>query len=111
MTSNQKLVLVKLVHTIIWVFFNLVLIYLYYAVLTKSVGFWFWMGIGVIALEGIILAALNWTCPLTFLARRYSDSEKENFDIFLPLWLAKYNKEIYSVIFGILVLLYIIQLL
>ena len=107
MNSTQKLVVIKLVHTLIWVFFNGVLVYLYYAVLTRNVGFWFWMGIGVIVLECIILVSLRWTCPLTFLARRYSDSEKENFDIYLPLWLAKHNKEIYSVIFAVLVVLYI----
>lgn len=107
MTSKQKLVSIKLVHTLIWIFFNAVLVYLYYAVLTRTVGFWFWMGIAVIAAECIVLMALNWTCPLTFLARRFSDSDKENFDIYLPLWLAKYNKQIYSVIFAFLVLLYI----
>jgi hypothetical protein len=34
------------------------------------------------------------------MARNYSDSTSDNFDIFLPNWLAKYNKLIYSTIFA-----------
>jgi hypothetical protein len=37
-------------------------------------------------------------CPVTILARKYSDSQQPNFDIYLPNWLAKYNKEIYTAI-------------
>ncbi|MBK9273621.1 MAG: hypothetical protein IPM49_03670 [Flavobacteriales bacterium] len=33
-------------------------------------------------------------------ARRYSDSQRANFDIYLPEWLARHNKTIYSVIMG-----------
>ena len=111
MNPNQKLIVIKLIHTLVWLFFNAVLAYLYFAVLTGKVGNWFWIGIAVIAIECIVLISLHWKCPLSYLARRYSDSEKENFDIYLPLWLAKYNKEIYSIFFAILVLLYILLIL
>jgi hypothetical protein len=40
-------------------------------------------------------------CPLTVMARKYSDSEKDNFDIFLPIWLAKYNKLIFTTLYVI----------
>ena len=33
-----------------------------------------------------------WRCPLTDVAARYTTDRAENFDIHLPLWLAKYNK-------------------
>jgi hypothetical protein len=42
-------------------------------------------------------------CPLTLVARQYSDSTKDNFDIYLPNWLAKYNKLIYTTIFILIV--------
>jgi hypothetical protein len=47
-------------------------------------------------------------CPITVVARKYSDSTRDNFDIFLPNWLARYNKEIYTtiVIISVLILLY-----
>lgn len=106
MTNTQKLVAVKTVHTLIWVFFNLVLIYLYYAVLTDQIGLLFWIGIGSILLECLVLLVNQWTCPLTFVARNYSDSQHDNFDIYLPEWLARHNKSIYTVIFVVLLLLY-----
>ena len=111
MNNNQKLNVVKLVHTLIWLGFNLVLGYLFYATLTDNINYLFWIGIGLIILECIILITLNWTCPLTFIARKYSESAKDNFDIFLPNWIAKHNKLIYSTLFSILVVIYIINIL
>jgi hypothetical protein len=34
--------------------------------------------------EGIVLLIFKMRCPLTVIAMRYSDSNKDNFDIFLP---------------------------
>ena len=109
MSDRQKLLAIKIVHTIIWVFFNLVLVYLFYAVISDRIDYRFWIGIGCIVAECLVLLAFRWTCPLTYLARRYSDSPKDNFDIFLPNWLARHNKLIYSTIFAILVILYVYQ--
>jgi hypothetical protein len=44
-------------------------------------------------------------CPVTLIARKYSDSSKDNYDIYLPNWLAKNNKLIYSIIFLIALLI------
>ena len=44
-------------------------------------------------------------------ARRYSASEKPNFDIYLPLWLAKYNKEIYTVIMAVVLVGMVVRLM
>ena len=41
-------------------------------------------------------------CPLTIVARRYSDSQLPNFDIYLPIWLARYNKHIYGVLLALI---------
>jgi len=38
-------------------------------------------------------------CPLTLIARKYSNSTKDNFDIYLPLLIARYNKQIFTTIF------------
>lgn len=95
----KPLTIIKLLHTIIWLFFNVVIFYLLYAVIINKIDSWVWICIGLVALEVITLLAFNWFCPLTVLARKYSDSEKNNFDIYLPEWLAKYNKLIYGSIF------------
>jgi hypothetical protein len=99
MIQNSKLVLIKLIHTLIWVFFNLVIFYLLYAVIVNKIDKWVWICIGLVLLEGIVLVIFKKMCPVTLIARRYSDSQKDNFDIYLPNWLAKYNKEIYTTIF------------
>ena len=105
-----KLTTIRVLHTIIWLFFNVVLFYLLYAVLTNQITRWVWIGIVCVLLEGIILLVFKNKCPLTLIARRYSDSTKDNFDIFLPNWLAKNNKLIYTSLFIATVLILIYQL-
>jgi len=110
--GNQgKLISVKLIHTLIWIFFNFVIFYMLYAVIINKFDLWLWIGYGLFAMEGITLLAFKFFCPLTILARKYSDSSKENFDIYLPRWLARHNKVIYTSILGVIVLLHVMQLL
>jgi hypothetical protein len=101
MTPNAKLNIVKGIHSLIWVFFNVVLIYLYYAVISDRIDKWVWIAVGIVIIEAIVLLIFKRSCPITLIARKYSDSAKDNFDIFLPNWLAKYNKIIYSILFVI----------
>ena len=107
-SNNTKLVLVKLLHTAIWIFFNIVIFYLLYAVVVNKIDIWVWISLGLIGVETLILLVFKRVCPVTILAKRYSDSERANFDIYLPHWLAKYNQLIYSsiVMLAILILFY-----
>ncbi len=69
-----------------------------------------WIGIALVIGEGLTLLIFKMFCPLTLIARKYSDSEKEgNWDIlFLPNWLAKNNKLIFTsiFIFGLVIVIY-----
>lgn len=103
----NKLTLIKILHTAIWVFFNIVLVYLFFAVITGRIGVLFWLGILAYAAEFVILLYYRWNCPLTFWARNYSDSKKDNFDIYLPNWIAKHNKTIYSILIVLLLIIFI----
>jgi hypothetical protein len=38
-------------------------------------------------------------CPLTGVPARYTDNRQENFDIYLPFWLARYNKHIVGTLY------------
>lgn len=109
MTAQRSLIIIKTIHTIIWVFFNVVIFYMLYAVIVNKMDIWLWMGFGLVALEGLTLLVFRFYCPLTILARRYSESAKDNFDIFLPNWLAKYTKLIYSSIMGVIVIIAIFR--
>lgn len=105
-----KLTAIRILHTMIWVFYNLVIFYLLYAVLANKINKWVWVSIGLVLLEGIVLLVFKMKCPLTVVARKYSDSSNDNFDIYLPNWLAKYNKLIYTSIFIIAVIILVYQL-
>jgi len=74
-----------------------------YAVIVNQIDDVVWIGIGCIVIEWIVLLIFRWQCPFAILARKYSDSKNENFDIYLPNWLAKHNKTIYITIFVVIV--------
>jgi len=96
---------IKIIHTVIWLFFNVVIFYLLYAVIANQIDEWIWICIGLITLEGLTLLLFKSICPITVIARRYSNSTKDNFDIYLPNWLARYNKAIYSGIVALAILI------
>ena len=89
---------VKVVHTIAWAFFascifaipiaawrgNVTLVVVLTAIVFVEVG---------------ILVVNGWHCPLTGVAARYTEDRRDNFDIYLPLWVARYNKTIFTAIF------------
>ena len=111
MTQHSSLVFIKLLHTAIWIFFNIVIFYLLYAVIVNKIDIWVWVCIGFIVLEGLILLVFKSICPVTLWARKYSDSTKDNFDIYLPNWLARYNKLIYTTIVVIALIILAIRLI
>jgi hypothetical protein len=56
--------------------------------------------IAVVFVEVFVLAANRFRCPLTDVAARFTDDRADNFDIYLPLWLARYNKVIFGSLFA-----------
>lgn len=55
--------------------------------------------IAAVFIEVGILIANGMKCPLTRVAARYTNDRRDNFDIYLPLWLARYNKPIFGSLF------------
>jgi hypothetical protein len=110
MQRQTKLVLVKVIHTLIWIFFNVVIFYMLYAVVQNKIDRWLWIGYGLVFLEGLTLLFFKFFCPLTLIARKYSDSAKDNFDIYLPNWLARYTKLIYTSIMVVIIILTVYRL-
>lgn len=91
---------VKLLHTVVWAFFVGCIV----AIPASA-----WAGkfvqaavfSAVVLLEVAVLMFNRMRCPLTDVAARYTSDRRDNFDIYLPEWLARYNK----VIFGLLYIL------
>ena len=111
MTQFGKLLVIKIVHTLIWVFFVIAIFYVLYSGISNKINSYTWIAIGLVIGEGLILFLFNMFCPLTILARKYSDSTKDNFDIFLPNWLARYNKIIFTSIYFIGVIIVLIRVI
>ncbi|MGM0391382.1 MAG: hypothetical protein ACQEQB_06520 [Bacteroidota bacterium] len=109
--KDKRLMAIKLLHTLVWLFFVFIIFYIVYSGITNQITFFTWIAIGLVVGEGLVLLIFKMFCPLTLIARKYSNSKKENFDIFLPNWLAKYNKLIFTSIFIFGVVLVIIRTL
>jgi hypothetical protein len=109
MNRVAKLFAVKLIHNLIWAFFVGVIFYILYCGISDQVTQATWIGIALVFGEGAVLIIFKMFCPLTLIARRYSDSKKDNFDIFLPNWLAKHNKLLFTSIFLLAVVLVVIR--
>jgi len=108
MKSEHKLLTIKLIHTVIWLLFVIVIFYVLYSGITNNIDTYTWIGILLVIGEGLTLVIFKMFCPLTLIAKKYSNSEKDNFDIFLPNWLAKYNKILFTSIFvvGLVLVIY-----
>ncbi len=109
MDQAKRLLQIKLLHTVVWLFFVSLIFYILYSAITDRITTFTWISIILIIGEGLVLLIFKMFCPLTVIARRYSDSERANFDIFLPEWLAKYNKEIFTTIYILGVVLVLLR--
>ena len=98
-TNNLKLIYIKLVHTAIWLVFVAAIFYVLYAGVFDNVNILAWLCIGLVFIEGIVLMICKGKCPFTLLGYKYTKNPQIGFDIFLPVWLAKHNKKIFSTLF------------
>jgi hypothetical protein len=89
---------VKWVHTIVWAFFASVVLAIPVAAWQRRFQLWFWLS-AIVMVEVVVLAVNRFRCPLTAVAARYTADRQPNFDIYLPMWLARYNKEIFGSVF------------
>jgi hypothetical protein len=98
MTSDASLLAIKLLHTIVWAFFAGCIIAMpilgFMRRYSQAV-----VLVGVVLIEVLILVANRWHCPLTGVAARYTNDRSDNFDIYLPVWLARHNKLIFGLLF------------
>jgi hypothetical protein len=105
MKPAKALIGIKLLHTLIWAFFASQVFYLLYSSIANVINLYTWLAIGFIIGEGITLLIFGWKCPLTLIAQKYSDSTRDNFDIYLPNWLARHNKVIFTTLFVVALLI------
>ena len=95
MKSESKLCVIKTIHTLVWAVFAGSILAV--PVLTAFGNVILaWGLIGFVFLEVAVLLANQMKCPLTDLAGRYTPDRRDNFDIYLPRLVARYNKQIFG---------------
>lgn len=90
---------IKVLHTLVWAFFASCIV---------AIPFFAWSKrfdkalilIGIVSIEVLIIALNEWRCPLTAVAAKYTSNRRDNFDIYLPVWLARHNKTIFGLLFA-----------
>jgi hypothetical protein len=98
--AARSLRAVRLLHTAVWAVF---------AGCIVTIPLLTWQGrsgiaavLAAIVLGEVVVLWLNrWRCPLTAVAARHTDDRSANFDIYLPEWLARYNKEIFGPLYAL----------
>ncbi len=92
------LITIKIVHTGIWAALATCIL----ALPVLGLLHWFRRAIivsAIVLVECAVLAVNRGRCPLTDWAARFTADRAANFDIYLPAWLAQYNKLIFGSLF------------
>jgi len=92
------LVGIKLLHTAIWLFFVCCIVALPITGMFRRFHLALALAI-VVSGECAVVALNHFRCPLTDLATRYTEDRAANFDIYLPVWLARNNQIIFGTLF------------
>jgi hypothetical protein len=101
------IIFIKTMHTVIWVIMTTATFYIGYSVSIMRFDTVFYISFLLIVGESIVIMLNSWKCPLTNIASRYAHEDRPNFDIYLPEIIARYNKEIFSFILFIILLVFI----
>ncbi len=96
--TGRRLKTIKFLHTLAWAFFA-------GCIFAIPIASWYRehraaaVLAGLVLVEVLILALNHWSCPLTAVAARYTQDRRANFDIYLPEFLARYNKQIFGCLY------------
>jgi hypothetical protein len=98
-SEARSLRAVKLIHTAVWALFAGAIV---------AIPLLAWTGrfraayalIGLVLVEVAVLVLNGMRCPLTGVAACYTDDRRDNFDIYLPEWLARHNKEVFGSLYA-----------
>ena len=98
MAANIMLIAIKMAHTLVWAVMAGAIVVVPWLAWKRR---WRWVGalLLLVLVECGVLVVNGMRCPLTDLAAQYTANRADNFDIYLPVWLARYNKLIFGTLF------------
>lgn len=100
---------IKLVHTLIFWVLSACVLHVLFSGVADRITPWTWAAAGLVVLEGVVLVASGWICPLTLLAERLGAVRGSVTDLFLPKWFADRIFPICGTTYGIAVFVVIIR--
>jgi hypothetical protein len=106
MSDAHMLLLIRTVHTTIYLIVAVSVVFLLVSALLGYVGPWLLVALLFIGIEVIVFVASGMKCPLTDLAKKYGAEKGYVFDTFLPEAFTKYTFRF----FGLLLLIGLILL-
>lgn len=89
---------IKVAHTLVWAFFAGCIVALPIFAWRREFTVSFTL-MAVVGIEVVVLLLNGLKCPLTGVVARYTDDRQDNFDIYLPLWIARHNKQVFGTLF------------
>jgi hypothetical protein len=96
--TSPALKAIKVAHTIVWSLFAGYILAIPVASWRGEHRVAGWLTV-VVAGEVAVLVLNRWRCPLTSVAARHTADRRDNFDIYLPEWLARHNTLIFGALY------------
>ena len=96
MGDAQKLILVRALHTAIYVVVAAACVVLLYAGITGARGAWLWLAMALVGVECVVFIASGMKCPLTAVAIRYGARKEAGFDTFFPERLTRHTLAVFG---------------
>jgi hypothetical protein len=96
--EHRILVTIKVLHTAIWLLISSSIVAIPIAAAFQQFRTASLLST-IVLVECGVLAFHRGLCPLTKLAARHTEERAANFDIYLPLWLARWNKVLFGSLF------------
>jgi hypothetical protein len=104
----STLTAIKVTHTVVWAFFVACILAIPLLAARSQFGLAA-LFTAIVACEVGILLLNRMRCPLTGVAARYTDDRRANFDIYLPEWLARNNKQVFGTLYVFAVLFLVLR--
>lgn len=89
---------IKVAHTLVWALFAGCIVAMPVFAWKRQFGVALTL-MAVVGIEVLVLLFNGMKCPMTGVAARYTDDRQDNFDIYLPLFVARWNKQIFGTLF------------
>jgi hypothetical protein len=106
----HSIILIKAVHTVVFVLLSGLLAVYLYEVIADKITFITWVAVTLFLAEGVVLIVNGWRCPLTTMAENLGSPHGQITDIFLPKWFADRVFLVYSGLFVAALLLLLVRL-